>query len=187
MKNQAVFIDRDGVLNEDFGYTSQLSDLKILEGVVEGLQAILALDFKVIIITNQSGIARGLYSIEDLHVFMNEMINIFLKNQIDITDYFYCPHHPEGMIQEYAIKCSCRKPEAGMLFAAEKKYNLDLSKSILIGDRETDILAGQNANLFSNILISSEERNDQSNATHIAQSLIDAAEIIKTYDPLGLI
>ena len=183
MKNQAVFIDRDGVLNEDFGYTSQLSDLKILEGVVEGLQAILALDFKVIIITNQSGIARGLYSIKDLHVFMNEMINIFLKNQIDITDYFFCPHHPEGMIQAYAIKCSCRKPEAGMLFAAEKKYNLDLSKSILIGDKETDILAGQNANLFSNILISSEERNDQSNATHIAQNLIDAAEIIKTYDP----
>lgn len=183
MKNQAVFIDRDGVLNEDFGYTSQLSDLKILEGVVEGLQSILALDFKVIIITNQSGIARGLYSIKDLHVFMNEMINIFLKNQIDITDYFFCPHYPGGMVQEYAIKCSCRKPEAGMLFAAEKKYNLDLSKSILIGDKETDILAGQNANLFSNILISSEERNDQSNATHIAQNLIDAAEIIKTYDP----
>ena len=183
MKNQAVFIDRDGVLNEDFGYTSQLSDLKILEGVVEGLQSILALDFKVIIITNQSGIARGLYSIKDLHVFMNEMINIFLKNQIDITDYFFCPHYPGGMVQEYAIKCSCRKPEAGMLFAAEKKYNLDLSKSILIGDKETDILAGQNANLFSNILISSEERNDQSNATHIAQDLIDAAEIIKTYDP----
>ena len=183
MKNQAVFIDRDGVLNEDFGYTSQLSDLKILEGVVEGLQAILALNFKVIIITNQSGIARGLYSIKDLHVFMNEMINIFLKNQIDITDYFFCPHYPGGMVQEYAIKCSCRKPEAGMLFAAEKKYNLDLSKSILIGDKETDILAGQNANLFSNILISSEERNDQSNATHIAQNLIDAAEIIKTYDP----
>ena len=151
MKNQAVFIDRDGVLNEDFGYTSQLSDLKILEGVVEGLQSILALDFKVIIITNQSGIARGLYSIKDLHVFMNEMINIFLKNQIDITDYFFCPHYPGGMVQEYAIKCSCRKPEAGMLFAAEKKYNLDLSKSILIGDKETDILAGQNANLFSNI------------------------------------
>ena len=183
MKNQAVFIDRDGVLNEDFGYTYQLSDLKILEGVVEGLQSILALDFKVIIITNQSGIARGLYSIKDLHVFMNEMINIFLKNQIDITDYFFCPHYPGGMVQEYAIKCSCRKPEAGMLFAAEKKYNLDLSKSILIGDKETDILAGQNANLFSNILISSEERNDQSNATHIAQNLIDAAEIIKTYDP----
>ena len=183
MKNQAVFIDRDGVLNEDFGYTSQLSDLKILEGVVEGLQAILALNFKVIIITNQSGIARGLYSIEDLHVFMNEMINIFLKNQIDITDYFFCPHYPGGMVQEYAIKCSCRKPEAGMLFAAEKKYNLDLSKSILIGDKETDILAGQNANLFSNILIGSEERNEQSNATHIAQNLIDAAEIIKTYDP----
>ena len=182
MKNQAVFIDRDGVLNEDFGYTSQLSDLKILEGVVEGLQAILALNFKVIIITNQSGIARGLYSIEDLHVFMNEMINIFLKNQIDITDYFFCPHHPEGMTQEYAIKCSCRKPEAGMLFAAEKKHNLDLSKSILIGDKETDILAGKNANLFSNILISSEERNDQSNATHIVKNLIDAAEIIKAYN-----
>jgi D-glycero-D-manno-heptose 1,7-bisphosphate phosphatase len=86
------------------------------------------------------------------------------------------------MVQEYAIKCSCRKPEAGMLFAAEKKHNLDLSKSILIGDKETDILAGQNAKLFSNIMISSDERNDQSTATHIVKNLIDAAEIIKAYN-----
>jgi len=183
MKHKAVFLDRDGVLNEDSGYTHQLSDLRLLDGVIEGLQSLLAVDYKVIIITNQSGIARGLFSTEEMHIFMRGLINVLLENQINVTDYFYCPHHPKGKLLEYSIKCSCRKPEPGMLFAAEKKYNLDLSKSILIGDKETDILAGQNANLFSNILISSEERNDQSNATHIAQNLIDAAEIIKTYDP----
>ena len=183
MKNKAVFLDRDGVLNEDSGYTYQLSDLRLLDGVIEGLQSILALDYKVIIITNQSGIARGLFSTDELHIFMNGLISVLLENQINVTDYFYCPHHPKGKLQEYSIKCSCRKPEPSMLFAAEKKHNLDLSKSILIGDKETDILAGQNANLFSNILISSKERNDQSNATHIARNLIDAAEIITTYNP----
>jgi|TARA_B110000305_G_C19345986_1_gene591701 D-glycero-D-manno-heptose 1,7-bisphosphate phosphatase len=182
MKNKAVFVDRDGVLNEDSGYTYQLTDLRLLDGVIEGLKSILALDFKVIIITNQSGIARELFSTEELHSFMRGLTNILLENQITVTDYFYCPHHPKGRLLEYSKKCSCRKPEPGMLFDAEKKHNLDLSKSILIGDKETDILAGQNANLFSNILISSEETNDKSNATHIAQNLIDAAEIIKTYN-----
>ena len=183
MKNKAVFVDRDGVLNEDSGYTYRLSDLRLLDGVIEGLQSILALDFKVIIITNQSGIARGIFSTEELQTFMKGLMNVFFENQINVTDYFYCPHHPQGRLLEYSIKCSCRKPEAGMLFDAKKKYNLDLSKSILIGDKETDILAGENANLFSNILIDSEERNNQSKASHVVQNLIDAAEIITTFNP----
>jgi D-glycero-D-manno-heptose 1,7-bisphosphate phosphatase len=182
MKNKAVFLDRDGVLNEDFGYTYQLSDLSLLDGVLEGLQAILALNFKIIIITNQSGIARGFFSLEELHTFMSGLMNLFLENHIDVTDYFYCPHYLEGKVQKYSIKCSCRKPEAGMIFDAEKKYNLDLSQSILIGDKETDILAGQNANLFSNILINSEAKSSNSKASHVAKNLIDAAEIIKAYN-----
>ena len=181
MKNKAVFIDRDGVLNKDFGYAYKISDLKILDFVIEGLQAILELDFKVIVITNQSGIARGLYSVKDMHIFMDEMINIFLKNKIDITDYFFCPHHPKGIVQNFAIKCSCRKPEAGMLFAAEKEHNLDLTQSILIGDQETDILAGQKANLFSNILINPSDQPIQSSANKVVKNLLEAAEIINGY------
>ena len=80
MKNKAVFVDRDGVLNEDSGYTYQLTDLRLLDGVIEGLKSILALDFKVIIITNQSGIARELFSTEELHSFMRGLTNILLEN-----------------------------------------------------------------------------------------------------------
>ena len=181
MSKKALFLDRDGVINVDHGYTYKLEHLELLDGVVEGLQAISRLDFQIIIITNQSGIARGLFSINDLHIFMKELLSVLSKHKINITDYFFCPHHLEGKIKKYSIACSCRKPQSGMLFQAKEKYNLNLSKSILIGDKETDIMAGQNANLFSNILINNTDNNPNTKASKEAKNLIAASEIVKSY------
>ena len=176
--NKALFLDRDGVINIDHGYTYKISDLNLLEGVVEGLQAISHLDYKIFIITNQSGIARGLFAIDDLHFFMDYLLKTLAKNDINISDYFFCPHHLEGTIKAFTKKCSCRKPEPGMLHDAQKKYNLDLSQSILIGDKETDILAGKNAGVPSNILITDSILSIRSKASYSAKDLIQAAKII---------
>jgi len=177
--NKALFLDRDGVINIDHGYTYKISDLNLLDGVVEGLQAISHLDYKIFIITNQSGIARGLFGIDDLHFFMDHLLKILAKNDINVSDYFFCPHHQEGTINSYTKKCSCRKPEPGMLHDAQEKYNLDLSQSILIGDKETDILAGKNAGVPYNILISNSILPISSMASYSAKDLIQAAKIIK--------
>ena len=176
--NKALFLDRDGVINIDHGYTYKVSDLNLLEGVIEGLQAISHLDYKIFIITNQSGIARGLFGIDDLHFFMNYLLKILAKNDVNISDYFFCPHHLEGTIKAFTKKCSCRKPEPGMLHDAQKKYNLDLSKSILIGDKETDIMAGQNAGIATNILIGQPGESKTSKATMVARNLIEASAMI---------
>lgn len=180
--NKALFLDRDGVINIDHGYTYKISDLNMLDGVIEGLQAIAHLEYKIFIVTNQSGIARGLFEVAAFHTFMDYLISILAKNGIQISDYFFCPHHIEGTIPVYAKKCCCRKPEPGMLHDAKKKYNLDLSQSILIGDKETDIMAGQNAGLTTNILIGQPDESRDSNATIVVRNLIEASAIINLYN-----
>ena len=180
--SKALFLDRDGVLNEDHGYTYKIEDCKILEGAVKGLQLIAKLEYKIIIITNQSGIARGLYSVDEFHSFMQYLLNILRMQNIPIAGYFFCPHHPEGIIPNYSVKCLCRKPEAGMIYDAKKKFQLDLSQSILVGDKESDIQAGKNAGLLANILITNSTTSLISEATHITPNLIGASKIIATYE-----
>ena len=177
--DKALFIDRDGVLNQDNGYTFKVSDLKILDGVIEGLKAVQDLKYKIFIITNQSGIARGFFTSRDLQHFMKTFLMILEDSDIFITDYFYCPHHIEGVLAEFTKSCECRKPKPGMIMQAKKKYNLDLSRSVLIGDKESDILAGKEAKLLTNILVTNKPLRNDSMASAGARDLIKAAEIIK--------
>ena len=181
LMNRALFLDRDGVINQDNGYTFKTSDLTILDGVIEGLKAIEHLKYKIIIITNQSGIARGLFKVNEFHEYMKNLTDILAENGILVCDYFYCPHHIDGVVEELAISCECRKPEPGMIIQAKKKYNLDLSRSILIGDKETDIMAGRNASLYANILVNAGGEFITSHANNVVKNLIAASEIIKGY------
>jgi len=179
--DKAVFLDRDGVLNKDNGYTYMLSDLRVLDGVVEGLRKISSLGYKLIIISNQSGIARGFFTLDQMHIFMQGLINHLYKHDVEILDYYYCPHHKDGNIDEFTKSCSCRKPEPGMIFQAQKEHKLDLSQSILIGDKESDILAGQKANLLINILIGTADQKIGSIASYYSSNLVDAANQIKNF------
>ena len=179
--DRAVFLDRDGVLNEDKGYTYKLSDLRILDGVVEGLKKISSLGYKLIIVSNQSGIARGFFTLDQMHIFMQGLINLLYKHDIEILDYYYCPHHIDGEIDEFTKSCSYRKPEPGMIFQAQKEHKLDLSQSILIGDKESDILAGQKANLLINILIGTGHQKIGSRTSYYANNLVDAAKQIENF------
>jgi D-glycero-D-manno-heptose 1,7-bisphosphate phosphatase len=146
IKNKAVFLDRDGVINFDYGYIGTVDRFKIIPGVIHALRTLQSYDYLLIIITNQSGIGRKYYTEKDFELVNNHMTKLFMNNHVHITDVFHCPHLPED-------QCFCRKPNPGMLKKAIEKYNIDVKKSLLFGDNEKDILAGKNAGIEKNILI----------------------------------
>lgn len=143
----AVFLDRDGVLTEENGYVCSIEELHIFPYAEECIRQIKAKGYYAIVITNQSGIARGFFT-ESMLVKMND----YLKRTIGADEIYYCPHHLKGKIKEYAIDCNCRKPKTGMIKAACKEFSIDIEKSFLVGDRASDIMAGQNAGIRTVLL-----------------------------------
>jgi rfaE bifunctional protein nucleotidyltransferase chain/domain len=142
---KAVFLDRDGVINEDHGYVHNWSDFKFIPGAIEGLHRLYSAGYILIIVTNQSGIARGYYNENQYSELTNRMLEELLRHDINISSVYHCPHHPEALITRYKSFCECRKPAAGMIFSAQRDFNIDLSGSILIGDKLSDILAARTA------------------------------------------
>ncbi len=147
MLNKAVFLDRDGTINIDTGYLGEAENVKLYPDVGKSLAELKNIyHFKLIVISNQSGIARGLITKEQVEQ-VNDAINEKLKEfNAQIDAFFYCPHHPDFNNTE---QCKCRKPDIGMITEAVNKFNIDLSKSYLIGDSEVDILAAKTAGLKS--------------------------------------
>lgn len=150
---KVVFLDRDGTINIERNYLYRLEDFQFIRGVPEAIRKLNEANFKVVVITNQAGIARGYYSEEDvqkLHQYINEELK---KNGAYIDCFYYCPHHPKEGIDTYKVNCNCRKPKIGMLLKTEEKYQIDKENSWFIGDNRGDILAGQNYNIKT-ILVS---------------------------------
>ena len=152
---KVVFLDRDGVINIDKNYLYKWDDFEFISGSIEGMKKLINANYQIIIVTNQSGIARGFYS-ENEYLELTAKYNEVLKNNgINVLDIFYCPHFKGGIIKKYAIDCECRKPKPGMILKAIKKYEINITKSILIGDKESDIIAGRSSGLSKTFLISS--------------------------------
>jgi len=145
-KIKAAFFDRDGTLIEDVVYLSDLNQIKILPGVIELCSSLQKSGYKLFVVTNQSGIARGFFD-EDFVIKTHEYLKeLFAKENVFFEKFYYCPHHPEKAVtKKYLKDCSCRKPNAGMLYDAAKEFNIDLSQSLMFGDKEKDIKAGQAA------------------------------------------
>ena len=144
-----VFLDRDGTLNEEVHYLHRPEDLKLLPGVPEALSLLKKAGFRLIVVTNQAGVARGYYTEEDvktLHRYMNSLLK---GRGADIDAFYYCPHHPEHGIGPYKVKCSCRKPGTGMFEQAQKDFDVDKSASFMIGDKLLDVEAGKRFGLTS--------------------------------------
>ena len=138
IKNKAIFLDRDGTINVEKDYLYKISDFEFLPGVIDALRQLQDAGYLLIIVTNQSGIARGYYT-EDDYRLLNDWMLEELKNQgINTTAVYYCPHHPEAKIAAYRINCGCRKPKLGMYELAVKEFNIDLSQSYAIGDKIRD-------------------------------------------------
>lgn len=144
MKNKAVFLDRDGTINIDKGYVYKIEDFEFIPGAIEAIKLLNDNDFKVIVVTNQAGIARGYYKEDDvykLHDYINEEL---AKHDARIDAFYFCPHHPTAGIGKYKVDCKCRKPNSGLLEKASIDFDIELSKSWIIGDKKSDIQAGAN-------------------------------------------
>ena len=147
---KALFLDRDGVINIEKNYLYKITDFEFIKGVFSSCKYFQDKGYLLIIITNQAGIARGKYTENDFACLNEWMLKQFSNQGVMISKVYYCPHHPE-----YTGVCSCRKPSPGMILQAQKEFNLDLSKSILVGDKEGDIQAGLNSQVEHNILVRS--------------------------------
>jgi len=143
--SRAIFIDRDGTLNEDIGYVSSPDRLVLYPWAAEAVRLINNSGAKTIIITNQSGIARGMYSEDDLDQIHSRMIHELSRDGARIDGVYYCPHHPDFGDPRYRVICDCRKPRPGMLLAASREHNIDLAVSFVIGDKASDIQLAENA------------------------------------------
>jgi len=179
---KAIFLDRDGTINVEKDYIYKSEDLVFEEGTIEALKTFKNLGYILIVISNQSGIARGYFTEEDLNIFNNNMNEILKKNGVEIVEFYCCPHHPDG-IGEYKKVCECRKPNNKMIEDAIKKYNIAREKSYMIGDKTSDIGAGLKSNLKTVLVktgygLKDMEKIDK-NETLVCENLKDFSEILK--------
>jgi len=175
--SKAIFLDRDGTINIDKCYVHKIEDLEFLPNAIEGLKK-LQREYKLIIITNQSGIARGFYTEKDYFTFRDEMHKKLRERGILITAEYFCPHHPKGIIEKYKVYCNCRKPKIGMLEQAVKDFNLNLNECWMIGDNISDIGAGKNASCRTIHVLTGEQKEPIVYANFVAKDLIEVADYI---------
>lgn len=142
---KAVFIDRDGVIIEDRNYAHKVQDLTFIPHSLTALRTLSSTDLAIIIVTNQSGIARGIFTEEEYHAFTDYLLVRLKDEGVRIDAVYYCPHHPREGVGEYRAICECRKPGIAMLEKAASEFNIDLKGSWLVGDKISDIKAGADA------------------------------------------
>jgi D-glycero-D-manno-heptose 1,7-bisphosphate phosphatase len=140
-KTPAVFVDRDGTVNQEVGYISQVKDLMLIPGSAEAIRLINQSGRKVVVISNQSGVARGYFDEQVVETINAVLVKMLAAQNARVDGIYYCPHHPKGY-PPYNIECSCRKPASGILLQAADDLNIDLAHSAVIGDKYTDVLTG---------------------------------------------
>ncbi len=164
--NRALFLDRDGVINVEINYLYKIDDFKFIDGIFDLCKKYQSRGYIIIVVTNQSGIARGYYSENDFNNLTVWMIKEFTKQGVDIKKVYSCPHHPE-----ISGICDCRKPEPGMFLEAQKEFDIDLKNSILVGDKESDIEAALCAGIKETYLFDEKKLYNKSKATKIVSKL----------------
>ena len=175
MPIKTIFLDRDGVINKEIHYLHKIDDFEFIDGIFDACLYFQSLGYEIIIITNQSGISRGYYSLSDYQKVTQWMLDQFKDKNIEILDIFHCPHGPDS-------NCDCRKPKPGMFLKAKVKHNTDMEKSWLIGDKELDVIAANAAGIENTILVRSGHRINESNsnARFILDSIQQSKQIITT-------
>lgn len=153
MATAAIFLDRDGVINKDTGYVSHSDDFVFIDGVIDALRLLKQKGFLLVVVTNQSGIARGLFS-EDDFMRLTEWMDWSLADRgVDLDGIYFCPHHPSAGSGPDTRACDCRKPAPGMLLDAARELNIDLAASYMVGDKVSDLKAAEAAGVGHKILV----------------------------------
>jgi D-glycero-D-manno-heptose 1,7-bisphosphate phosphatase len=143
MTQAAIFLDRDGVINVDSGYVSHWDDFEFMPRAIQAMRFFLDKGYLLVVVTNQSGIGRGYYTESDFYALTESMRDHLSREGVDLSGVYFCPHHTEATIAEYRMACDCRKPEPGMLLRAAQELNIDLSRSVMVGDKSSDMIAAQ--------------------------------------------
>lgn len=179
--NKAIFLDRDGTLNIDYGYVHEIDNFKFIDGVIDALRELKKMGYMLVLVTNQSGIARGYFS-EEQFLQLTEWMDWSLAEQdVDLDGIYYCPHHPEGK-GEYKEDCDCRKPKPGMLLQAIKELKIDPTQSIIVGDKVEDLKAGIGAKVKMNVLVRTGKpvtEEGERVADYVLDSIVDLPRILK--------
>jgi len=186
MNDIGVFLDRDSTINEEVDFLSSSNDLRLIPGSADAIREANTLGFKVFIITNQSGIARGLLTEDQLTQIHQALLKKLQQHGASITAIYYCPHHPDNGEPPYRMNCDCRKPNTGLLSRAAKEYNVDLKKSFVIGDKMIDVQTGNNIGAKSILVLTGygkEEldlcRQNNVHIDHVTSDLHNAIQYVK--------
>jgi D-glycero-D-manno-heptose 1,7-bisphosphate phosphatase len=153
MKRWAVFLDRDGVINEEVNYLSSPELLKLLPGAAHAIRLLNRRRIPVIVVSNQAGVARGRFPEEQVQTIHDRLSALLSREGAHIDRYYYCPHHPTEGTGSYRIDCECRKPKPGLLLKAGSEMKLDLQQSYIVGDKVTDVEAGMRAGVTSILVL----------------------------------
>ena len=172
---KVIFLDRDGVINKEVKYLYKTDDFDFIDGTFQACKKLQTFGYQLIIVTNQSGISRGYYSEKDFKILTEWMLSKFSTQGINILDVFFCPHSPNS-------SCECRKPKPGMFLTAQKRYNIDMKNSWMVGDKEEDLIAAKKAGIDNTVLVRSGHPIDEqtSHAEYILKSIKDIIEAIKS-------
>ncbi|MDP8033638.1 D-glycero-beta-D-manno-heptose 1,7-bisphosphate 7-phosphatase [Pasteurella atlantica] len=181
MKQKAIFLDRDGTLNIDYDYVHKIDDFDFIEGVIPTLRKFKEKGYLLVLVTNQSGIGRGIFT-EEQFLELTQWFDWSLAEQgIDFDGIYYCPHHPEKALGEYKQECDCRKPKPGMFLQAINELNIDPAQSFIVGDKLSDILAGENAGVKTKVLVRTGHKLTEEGITkadYVLDSLVDLLKIL---------
>jgi D-glycero-D-manno-heptose 1,7-bisphosphate phosphatase len=183
-QSRALFLDRDGVINVNHGYVHTINNFEFIDGIFQLAHAAYTNGFKIVIITNQSGIGRGLYSEQQFHQLTSWMCNQFLHAGVRIAKVYFSPYHPTKGLGKYKKDEFSRKPNPGMILQAQRELDLNLSDCILIGDQNSDIEAGLAAGIKCNILFDYERPLEKiTQKSHVINSLYDALPFLNRVLP----
>jgi D-glycero-D-manno-heptose 1,7-bisphosphate phosphatase len=178
--HRALFLDRDGVINHDLGYTSRVEDFVFIDGIFDLCRAAYLADYLLIVVTNQAGIGRGFYTEKDFLNLTKWMLERFETENAKLTEVFYCPYHPEHGVGRYKRDSFDRKPNPGMLLSARGKYEINLTNSIMIGDKDSDMQAANSAGVGvrCHYLAEADKIAQSSASTHIVRSLREVVNLL---------
>ena len=177
---RALFLDRDGVINVDRGYVCSPEQFELVDGITDLCRHAVSLGYLLIVATNQAGIGRGYYTEADFLALTDWMCDAFRERGAPIAKVYYCPFHPEFGVGEYRRESDCRKPAPGMILQAAREFDIDLRRSVLVGDKESDILAGVAAGVGCNVLYWPKSGRAQPSAATVAsQTATHLADVVQ--------
>src|SRR5690606_10986265 len=186
---KAIFIDKDGTLIPNIPYNVDPEKITLSTKASDGLIKLQKSGFLLVIVSNQSGVAKGLFKEKDLEPVRNKIETLFFAHNIQLSGFYFCPHHPQGIVNQYSIKCNCRKPSERLLLNAANDLAIDLTKSWMIGDILNDVEAGNRAGcrsiLLNNVNETEWKSGDYREPAYIARNIPEAAEYILNISNYG--